>query len=470
VKTFLLVVLGQVASMLGSAMTTFALSLWAWEVTGRATALSLTVLAGFAPTIFLCPIAGVLVDRWNRKLVMMLSDMAAATATLVLLLLYLGGRLRIGHLYAANAFIGIFAAFQFPAFSAAITTLVPKAQYGRANGLMWLAGPTANVFGPILAAALVGVIGTAGVMIVDLCTAAVAVGLLLAIRVPQPTAEPEGRRVGLWRDMTYGFHYIFRRPSLLGLQAIFFAKNLFSYPVQIALLTPMILARGGNDELLLGAVQSFGAAGGVVGGLVLSAWGGPRRRVHGVLLGTAGLHLLGQCVLGLGRAGWVWMAANFALFFFHPIVNGTNQAIWQAKVPPHIQGRVFSARRLIAQLPTSFAMLAIGPLADRVFEPAMLAGVTRPGWMTWLIGAGPGAGMALMMVIGGTVGTTIGLLGYCVPAIHRVEDLVLDHDVLGVGTRLGCESNDLELSDISHTIGGINGVPGHGRLHIGGQR
>ncbi len=428
-KAFILVVVGQIVSMLGSAMTTFALSLWAWEVTGRVTALSLTVLAGFAPTIFLCPIAGALVDRWNRKLVMMLSDLAAAVATLVLLLLYLGDRLQIGHLYAANAFIGVFAAFQFPAFSAAITTLVPKAQYGRANGLMWLAGPTANVFGPILAATLVGVVGTAGVMIIDLCTAAIAVGLLLSIPVPQPEAdEVERRRRGLLEDVVYGFGYIFRRPSLLGLQAIFFAKNLFSYPVQMALLTPMILARSGNDELLLGAVQSFGAVGGLLGGLVLSVWGGPRRRVHGVLLGTAGLHLLGQCVLGVGRIGWLWMAANFMLFFFHPIVNGANQAIWQVKVPPHVQGRVFSARRLLAQLPTSFAMLAIGPLADAVFEPAMAPGGALSTQLAWLVGIGPGAGMALMMVLGGLVGTLIGLLGYRVPLICNAEDLLPDHE------------------------------------------
>ncbi len=429
-KAFILVVVGQIVSMLGSAMTTFALSLWAWEVTGRATALSLTVLAGFAPTIFLCPIAGALVDRWNRKIVMMLSDLAAAVATLVLLLLYLGDRLQLGHLYAANAFIGVFAAFQFPAFSAAITTLVPKAQYGRANGLMWLAGPTANVFGPILAAMLVGVVGTAGVMIIDLCTAAIAVGLLLSIPVPQPDAdEVERRRSGLLEDVVYGFGYIFRRPSLLGLQAIFFAKNLFSYPVQMALLTPMILARGGHDEVLLGAVQSFGAVGGLLGGVVLSVWGGPRRRVHGVLLGTAGLHLLGQCALGLGRTGWLWMTANFVLFFFHPIVNGTNQAIWQVKVPPHVQGRVFSARRLLAQLPTSFAMLAIGPLADVVFEPAMAPGGALSVRLAWLVGVGPGTGMALMMVLGGVLGTLIGLSGYLVPLIRNVEELLPDYDI-----------------------------------------
>ncbi len=430
-RSFILLVIGQIVSMLGSSMTTFALGLWAWQVTGRATTFSLTTLFGFAPTIFLCPIAGALVDRWNRKLVMMLSDLAAAMATLVLLLLFLAGRMQIWHLYVANGFIGIFGAFQFPAFSAAITTMVPKSQYARANGLMWLAGPTAGVFGPILAAVLVGAIGTAGVMGVDLATAALAVTTMLIIPVPQPpvVAGDEAGRMGLWHDILYGFGYILRRPSLWGIQAIFFAKNLFSYPVQLVLLTPLILARTGNDRLMLGTVQSVGAIGGLVGGLALAAWGGPRRRIHGVLLGTAGLHLLGLCCLGLGRSGWVWMAAGFAMVFFSPIVNGANQAIWQAKVPPHVQGRVFSARRLIAQFPTSFAMTAVGPLADHLFEPAMAPGGAWVSRFGWLVGTGPGAGMALMMVIGGLVGTAAGLAGYLVPTIRNAEDLLVDHDL-----------------------------------------
>ncbi|MGC9348336.1 MAG: MFS transporter, partial [Anaerolineae bacterium] len=239
-QTFILIVVGQIISMLGSTMTTFALGLWAWERTGQATTFSLATLFGFAPTVFLCPVAGALVDRWNRKLVMMLSDLAAALATAALLTLYLTGRLRIWHLYAANGFIGAFGAFQFPAFSAAITTLVPKAQYARANGLMWLAGPTATIFGPILAASLVGLIGVGGVMVVDLCTAAVALTVLISRHVPQPE-NPEPRDVGnrhLFKDMVYGFRYIFERPSLLGLQLVFFAKNAFSIRSSSSYLRP----------------------------------------------------------------------------------------------------------------------------------------------------------------------------------------------------------------------------------------
>ncbi len=424
---FTTITFGQIISMLGSSMTMFALSLWAWEKTGQATTLSLSTLFGFAPTIFLCPIAGALVDRWNRKLVMMLSDLAAGLATLVLLLLFWSGHLQVWHLYVANVLTGAFGAFQFPASSAAITMLVPKEQYGRANGLMWLKGPTANIFGPILAAGLIGYVGTEGIMIIDIITCLFAVATLLLISIPQPVKTQNF--ASLLQEASYGFRYIFKRPSLLGIQLVFFSKNLFSYPALVVLLTPMILARTGNDELLLGTVMSVGAIGGLVGGLVLSAWGGPQPRIHGVLLGMVAVRLLGQGLLGLGRGLGVWATANFLVSFFLPIINGSNQAIWQAKVPPEVQGRVFSVRRLIAQFPTSFAMMAIGPLADNVFEPAMMPGGALAHVFGGLIGTGPGAGMALLLFSGGVIGALIGFGGYFIPAIRDAEEILPDHDV-----------------------------------------
>jgi hypothetical protein len=112
-----------------------------------------------------------------------------------------------------------------------------------------------------------------------------------------------------------------------------------------------------------------------------------------------------------------------------PIINGSNQAIWQAKVPPEVQGRVFSVRRLIAQFPTSFAMMAIGPLADQVFEPAMMPGGSLAPIFGKLLGTGPGAGMGLLLFSGGIIGALIGLGGYLIPAIRDAEEILPDHDV-----------------------------------------
>jgi len=425
---FTIVWLGQVISLFGSAMTGFALTIWAWQLTGSATALALVGFFNFGPTVLLSPIAGALVDRWNRKLVMMLSDLAAGLSTVVILLLHATGNLQIWHLYVAGAFSGAFQAFQWPAYSAAITTMMPRGQYGRANGMVSLAEFGSGIFAPLSAGLLLGVIGIGGILLIDIVTFVVAIGALAFVHIPQPVETEEGRkgRGSLWKESGYGFRYIVQRPSLLGLQLVFFAGNLMG-SFGFTLLAPMILARTANSAPTLGSVQSAFGVGGLVGSLLLSAWGGPKRRVHGVLLGHILSGLLGQMVLGLGRGLPLWLAGAFMTMVIVPIINGSNQALWQSKVAPDVQGRVFATRRMIAQISAPAAMLMAGPLADRVFEPAMLPGGGLSGVFGWLVGAGPGAGMALMLVFSGLLVAAAGLGGYAFSAVRNAEEILPDH-------------------------------------------
>jgi MFS family permease len=390
-------------------------------------------IASFAPTVVLSPIAGALVDRWNRKLVMMLSDLGSGLMTGAVVLLYATGNLQIWHLYLTGAVSAAFQAFQFPAYSAAVTTMLPKEQYARASGMMSLAEGAAGIFGPLAGGLLLAPIGTAGIMAIDVVTFIVAIVALLIVRIPQPEATEAGRegQGNLLKESLYGFHYIGKRPSLLGLQLVFLAINLtatFGFTV----LAPLVLARTGEDEFALGAVQSVMGVGGLVGGLLLSVWGGPKRRVHGVLMGMALSSLLGQMVIGLGTGQVIWGVGAFFSSFFIPIINGSNQAIWQAKVAPDVQGRVFSARRLIAQISILAALIA-GPLADYVFEPALMPEGSLAKALGWLVGTGPGAGMALMFVITGVLGTFVGLGGYLFPAVRNAEDILPDHDAVANG-------------------------------------
>jgi hypothetical protein len=207
---------------------------------------------------------------------------------------------------------------------------------------------------------------------------------------------------------------------------VFLAGNLIGSAGWV-LLAPMVLARTNDSSVALGSVQSILGLGGLVGGAVMTAWGGPKRRVHGVLLGHAAVGLLGTTVIGLGRGVPVWAAGAFLLMFFVPIINGSNQAIWQSKVPPDVQGRVFSVRRLIAQISIPLAMVIIGPLADFVFEPAMQPGGSLAGWLGWLVGTGRGAGMSLLFVITGLMTVAVGLVPYLIPAVRDVETLLPDH-------------------------------------------
>lgn len=426
---FTIVWIGQIFSMLGTAMTHFALTIWAYERTGQATALALVGFFFLTPMIALSPLVGALVDRANRKFTMMLSDLGAGLTTVIILHLYTTGHLQIWHLYITATIAGTFQAFQWPAYSAAITLMLPKAQYGRANGMLELAGNGSGIFAPMLAGALLGVVKLTGILIIDLATLAFAISTLFFVHIPEPATSEAGRqgRGSLGKESVYGFRYILERPSLLGLQLVFFVGNLFS-SLAFAVLAPLILARTGNDEIIFGSVQSAGAIGGLVGGLVMSAWGGPKRKVNGVLAGWTLTSLLGQVLLGLGRSLPVWAVASFLGAFFGPIINGSNQAIWQAKVAPDVQGRVFSTRMLIAWLVTPISHLAAGPLADRVFEPGLRAGGSLVPLFGRLVGSGPGAGMALMFVLTGTLAMCAGLGGYLFPAVRNAEGILPDHD------------------------------------------
>jgi MFS family permease len=436
-RSFVVIWIGQMFSLLGTSMSGFGLTVWAYELTGSATALALVGFFYVTPMLIISPLAGALVDRSNRKLMMMISDLSSGLATVSILILYSTGHLQIWHLYVANAFMGTFQTFQWPAFSAAITTMLPKEQYTRANGLMSLSETGPDILAPILAGALLGFIGLGGILTIDLVTLSIAILTLLSVHVPQPKVTQVGieSRGSLLKESIFGFSYILKRPSLLGLQIVFLSGNFF-FTIAYTLTAPMVLARTGNNELALGTINSIGAIGGVIGAAALSAWGGPKRKVHGVLSGWGLSGLLGVTLIGLGRSIPVWTSGSFLSSFMSPFLNGSNQAIWQSKVAPDVQGKVFSTRRLIAWLSMPLATLVAGPLADKVMEPAMLPGGSLAQLFGPLVGVGPGAGMSLIILLMGLIVAVIGFSGYIVPTLRNAETLLPDHDLAAIGEQV----------------------------------
>ena len=426
---FSVVWFGQLVSMTGSGMTRFALTIWVWQETGEATALALVALFSFAPAIFFSPIAGVIVDRVSRKRVMIASDLAAGLSTVALLILYSTGHLVIWHLWAAGFFASAFESFQFPAYSAAITTMVEKKQYTRANVMLGMVHSASTIIAPASAGALLPLLGINGIMIIDIATFVFAIGTLLFVLIPNPTETAAGRasRGTLLQESVFGFRYIFSNKSLLGMLLIFFAINL-TFGLTMILLAPMILARTVDNTVILGTTMMMFGIGGVVGGLVITAWGGFKKRIHGVLLGLIFLSIFGQIVIGVGQSIQVWAVGAFLAMFFMPLVNGSSQAIWQAKVSPDIQGKVFATRRLIAQIGFPVAMILGGRLADAVFEPAMASGGTFAQFFQPLVGSGPGSGMALLFIFSGILGVAAAVIGYLVPVVREVETRLPDYD------------------------------------------
>ena len=433
---FSIVWIGQIVSVLASSMTGFGMTLWMYKQTESATAMALMQVAFITPFLLFSPIAGAMVDRYNRKLMMMISDLGAVLSTAVILVLYTSGHLEFWHLYVAAAINGLGNTFQWPAYSATISTMVPKEQFGRANGLMSLIDAGPGVLAPVLAGAILAVNITdpfdsfALIMLIDLVTFFVAIGALLIVYIPQPpkTVDGEKSQGSIWKEAIYGFRYIFRRPSLLGLQLIFFVGNLFS-GIGFTLLAPMILARTDQNSLVFGAVQTAGAIGGIIGGVLMSAWGGLNRRVYGVLGGWM-LSGFSFALLGVatGLPGWVLIMAFTMLLI--PLINTSNQSIWQAKVAPDVQGRVFSARRLIAWFAQPIAPIIAGTLADFVMEPAMSSSSALSDIFGPIFGTGPGAGMGLMISFAGIGAAMVGFSGFFIRPVRDAEDILPDFDTL----------------------------------------
>lgn len=401
-RGFTIIWLGQVVSLLGSAMTWFAFTIWAWEKTGKASALATISFFAFLPAVLLTPIAGAFVDRWNRKLVMLLSDSATALGTLTIFLIYTFGDLQIWHIYFVGILAGFFTAFQYPAYAAAVTTILSKEEYARAQGMLGSARALSGILAPIFAAALLVPLGLSGIMLIDLSTFIFALGTLLVIHVPRPELTELGlqSKGTLWQEIVFGFRYIRERQSLRALTILFMIAGIF-LAVGATLMAPLVLSLTQNNESALATVQSTGAVGGIAGGVILSLWGGAERRIHNVLLGGAGACLLGILWLGSTQAVMLWAIGSFFFAFFEPFVEGGNIAIWQTKVEADVQGRVFSARHLLVQLPYLFGILTAGYLAEA-------------------------SSISRILIFAGIAGACVFLMGYVFRRIREVEILLPD--------------------------------------------
>ena len=426
-RAFTIVWFGQVVSMLGSAMTCFAFIIWVWERTGEATTLALITLCSAVPSVLVSLFAGSVVDRGNRKWIMILADLGTAIPTLIRLILLLNGSLQVWHLYVTAAVGGLFGPFQSLAFQASVTTMVPKTQYTRANGMMSLSQYISQVGAPIFAGLLLSIVGIKAVLVFDLLTflvAAVSTGL---IAFPQIIRIEEKVRQSFLSEAAFGFRYIFARPPLRSLFLILVGFDLFEslgYP----LIAPMILARTGNNEVILGTVLGVMGISGLIGGVLVTFWGGTKRKIYALLIGTALTGLLGDSLMGLGRGLPVWLMAAVFIECFIPLAMGSNQALWQSKTPPETQGRIFAARGLVNEFTASLSLIFAGLLADRIFEPAMRPGGALAPIFGGVVGTGAGAGMALLLIACGVFCALVSVWGYLASSVRQINALP-DHEV-----------------------------------------
>jgi MFS transporter, DHA3 family, macrolide efflux protein len=420
---------GQVATLVGNSVLRFAFVIHAWVTGGQATRVVLLTLFAMLPQMLLSPTAGALVDRCRKRTALRLADLGGLLVISALSALWFSGSVRLWEIYLAVALSGAAAAFQYPALSSAVPLLVSEGQYQRANGVLAAASSLASVFGPVLAGVLIAAGGMDLVLWLDLASFVVALASVQFIRLPErggAQAQVTRIRRRLLAESAEGMRYLFARPSLRGLTLVFFTVNLVMV-FGFAVLQPMILARTGGDADKLAVVMSSMGIGGVAGGFLVGASGGPRNRIRGMTLGVVGLCLSALIGMAVLRSVAGWCVAIFVGALLLPVINSAEQSIVQTKVPASLQGRVFGASLFLTQISAPLALAVAGPLADHVFEPHGPApGVTR--LFGPLLGSGPGSGMAAMLLIAGVCGISAAIAGMAIRPIRDIDLLIPDLD------------------------------------------
>lgn len=404
---FSVLVTGQGVSLTGSAMASLALSIWLWQTTQSATAMSLATIAYLLPQALLSPMAGAVVDRSGPRTTLLTGSAGAATASLFALTLVLTGALHPWQLYTLNGITGAFSAVEVPAFMAAMALLVPDPQRDRASGLLTLMQNATNILAPVLAGVLILVAGLGGVLATDLASFTAAVAAVLWVRTPAIT-EPPTSRLAPTLGIRASVQAIRSRPLLAHILGLQLAMAMVG-AVGMVFLAPLVLARSSGNAATVGLVLGFSGAGGVAGGLAMATVGGALTRRWGrariALTSAALLSLTGLGLLGVARTIWLLTAAATTLTFLLAFFSAPLQALWIAAAPRDALGRVTALRHLLVRGATPIVMLAAGPTADAIH--AALARGGQPAWLHALVGHGPATGMAVLFLLAAITGVAV---------------------------------------------------------------
>jgi DHA3 family macrolide efflux protein-like MFS transporter len=424
-RDFTLLWIGQVVSLVGSGMTCFAQSIYVYtDLGGTITNLMLLAALAQLPGVLISPLAGVVADRWDRRWVMLISDSVAALATLTLRILVVSDAFEIWQMYVIVVVISMANHFQWPAYFATIPLMVPKERLGYANGLVQVARSLSGIAAPFMAGLAVTAFHIQGVILFDLGSYLFASAMLFIIRIPPTpkTVASQASRSSFWQETIYGWKYLSGRPGLLGLLSIFAIANFLFANVSILFFA---LALSITSASVLGSVLSIGGVSALAGSLMMGAWGGPKRRIYGVL-GFIFVQGLALVLMGL-RPSVVFLFGAYIMFMLaSPFVNANSGAIWQSKVPPDVQGRVLAASGMVSTTALELGYLSSGPLADHIFEPLLADNGLLASSIGRIIGTGPGRGVGLMFIILGVLTAAVAVGGYLYPRVRLLDEELPD--------------------------------------------
>lgn len=403
-RQFLILWSTQALSALGSAMTSFALVIWSYQQRGEALTTALLSVCSYAPYVALSVFAGSLSDRWDKRRTMVVCDSFAAVTTLAVLALLRTGRLEIWHLYALNALNGLMNTIQQPAGDVAVTLLTPRDQVQRVGGLRSLSSALVTMLSPMLATAMLTLLGLEAVIAFDLLTCAIAVlTLLLWVRIPEGGGPAQ--RVSLARSAGEGLRWLADNRGILDLILFLAAINLIA-SIYNAALPAMLLSRPGGGETVLGLVELCTGLANLAGSLLATALPAPKSRVRVICNSLLFSMSTENLLLALGRSGGVWCFGAVLGWLFIPVMNANMDALLRLHIPVEMQGRVYAARNTLQFFTIPVGYLLGGALVDRVCEPAMAA-QGGDSLLTGLLGAGKGSGAALLFLVIAGLGVAV---------------------------------------------------------------
>jgi MFS family permease len=428
-RTFFTIWFGQLISLLGSQLTGFALGVWVYDQTHSISMLAFVQVAFQAPFVLLSPLAGVFADRWNRRTAMIVSDFGAGLAVLAASILFLSHHLQAWMVIPINLWMATFQTLMWPSLTAATTLLVPKQHYGRASAFTQLGEALPAIAGPAMAGILYASIQLGKMALIDFGSYVFSVILmLLFVRIPNPaiTVQEARGKNSLWKEMRFGWDYIIVRKGLLALLIMFMAFNFLSGVIG-PLITPLILDNW--DASTLGFLSTLMGVGMLAGTLVMSAWGGTKRKIF-TLLAAGMLNGVFLFAAGLRVSLPLLAVCGFGAMFSGPFMNASSQAIWQAKVAPDLQGRVFAIRRAIAWSASIVSPLLAAPVTDYLFKPAMSTrGVLAP-LLGPIFGVGASRGVGVVISLAGLLCVAVAVTAFNITRLRRVELDLPDHDVV----------------------------------------
>ncbi|GAA4579445.1 hypothetical protein GCM10023194_05120 [Planotetraspora phitsanulokensis] len=436
-RRFAAVATGQLVSITGSALTEFAIPIWIYLTTGSVARFALFTVLGLVPGLVVAPLAGAIVDRYDRRKVMLGGDIGAGGVQLLVGLLAWTGNLQVWHLYPSIVFLSLALTFQRLAYGSAIPQLVPKRYLGHATGIGQLGGGLAQLLTPLLAVGLLSAVGLGGILVLDVASYVIAITLVVFVRFP--TSMAWRRKESLTAEIANGFRYVWGNRDFRKMLAFFAVLNLPLSPLFL-MISPLVLSFATLGEV--GKVSFLSGLGVTLGGLAMSMWGGPRHlRMRGVLLSTLVLAVF--CfVTGLRAELWVVAVGAFGMALWLTLLNGIYTTIVQVKVPQRLHGRVFALNTMIAwsTLPVGFGLIA--PYGTALFEPLLAPGGALAPTVGAVIGTGEGRGIGFMYLLFALLMAVIALvaLRWLAGFDDRVPDAVAD-DLIGLESVSAANAN-----------------------------